>query len=216
MTESKILHQYFEEIGRYPLLNKDDEIELAQLMEGGDPEARQRLIRSNLRLVVSIAKKHQGQGLTLVDLIQEGNLGLMKAVDKYEWRKGNRFSTYATWWIMQAVRRALANTGRTVRVPVNVSDLINKIKRTHSALSNKFGRDATEEEVAESLDLSVDRVRQLMFYDLPMQSISERLWDELEDDIIEYSFIDRTQIPPEEEAIDHIMNGWSYEGPLPN
>src|SRR2546422_186915 len=120
---------YFQEIGRVKLLTKNDEVELAKLIEGGSAEARQKMIQANLRLVVSVAKKYVGRGLPLLDLIQEGNLGLMRAVEKFDYRRGNRFSTYATWWIRQAVTRSIAEQGRTIRLPVHMSESVGQVKR---------------------------------------------------------------------------------------
>ena len=139
---------YLREISRVPLLTAAEEVSLAKAIERGDQRARRRLIESNLRLVVSIARRYSGRGLSFLDLIQEGNLGLMKAVERYDWRLGHRFSTYATWWIRQSVTRALADQGRTIRVPAQVVDTINRMARVERQLSQKLGRAPTIEELA--------------------------------------------------------------------
>jgi RNA polymerase primary sigma factor len=154
------LQLFLNEIGRYPLLTAEEEIELAKRIERGDLEAKERMINSNLRLVVSIAKRYQGHGLSLLDLIQEGILGLIRAVEKFDWRRGYKFSTYATWWIRQAVQRGYQNRSRTIRVPVHVSELERKAARTERELTGKLGRVPTEEEVAEAAKVPLDKLRQ--------------------------------------------------------
>jgi RNA polymerase primary sigma factor len=153
---------YLKEISKVPLLTPQEEIELAKRKEMGDIEAMKKLIEANLRLVVSIAKKFIGYGLSFLDLIQEGNLGLFRAVEKFNWRKGYKFSTYATWWIKQAITRALADQSRTIRIPVHMVDLINKYKQTHAWLSQQLGREVTPEEVAAETNELVDNIRHLM------------------------------------------------------
>ena len=153
---------YLKEIGRVPLLSPEEEIELAQRMSTGDPYARKRLSEANLRLVVSIAKKYVGRGMQFLDLIQEGNLGLIKAVEKFDYTKGFKFSTYATWWIRQAITRAIADQARTIRIPVHMVETINKVKKTSSQLLHENGRDATAEEIAQSLDMSVSKVQEIL------------------------------------------------------
>jgi RNA polymerase primary sigma factor len=154
-----LLAQYFARIDKGSLLTHAEEIDLSKKAKAGDKRARQRLVEKNLRLVVSVAKKYRGYGLPFEDLIQEGNIGLMKAVEKFDPDKGFRFSTYATWWIRQAVQRAVADKGRTIRVPVHMGDKMRKMARTYNELSTGWGRDATDEEVAEELGWTVEQVR---------------------------------------------------------
>lgn len=149
---------YLKDIGKIPLLSADEETDLAKLMSDGDPVAKARLSEANLRLVVAIAKRYVGRGMQLLDLIQEGNLGLMKAVEKFDYTKGFRFSTYATWWIRQAITRAIADQARTIRIPVHMVETINKLSRVNRILVQKLGRDPTPEEIAEEMNLPVDRV----------------------------------------------------------
>ena len=156
------VRMYLKEIGKVPLLSPDEEIELAKKIELGDEEAKKKLAESNLRLVVSIAKRYAGRGMQLLDLIQEGNLGLIKAVEKIDHRKGYKFSTYATWWIRQAITRAIADQARTIRIPVHMVETINRLVRTQRQLVQKLGREATPEELAKELDMPVERVREIM------------------------------------------------------
>ena len=153
---------YLKEIGRVPLLSPEEEIELAQRMATGDPYARKRLSEANLRLVVSIAKKYVGRGMQFLDLIQEGNLGLIKAVEKFDYTKGFKFSTYATWWIRQAITRAIADQARTIRIPVHMVETITKVKKVSSQLLHENGHDPTPEEFAEKLEMPVEKVREIM------------------------------------------------------
>lgn len=156
------VRMYLKEIGKVPLLSPDEEIELAKKIELGDEEAKKKLAESNLRLVVSIAKRYAGRGMQLLDLIQEGNLGLIKAVEKFDYRKGYKFSTYATWWIRQAITRAIADQARTIRIPVHMVETINRLVRTQRQLVQKLGREATPEELAKELDMPVEHVREIM------------------------------------------------------
>ena len=153
---------YLKEIGRVPLLSPEEEIELAQRMATGDPYARKRLSEANLRLVVSIAKKYVGRGMQFLDLIQEGNLGLIKAFEKFDYTKGFKFSTYATWWIRQAITRAIADQARTIRIPVHMVETITKVKKVSSQLLHENGHDPTPEEIAEKLEMPVEKVREIM------------------------------------------------------
>ena len=153
---------YLKEIGRVPLLTSEEEIELAIRISQNDQEAKNRLSEANLRLVVSIAKRYVGRGMQFLDLIQEGNLGLIKAVDKFDYTKGFKFSTYATWWIRQAITRAIADQARTIRIPVHMVETINKVKKTNSQLLHENGRDPTAEEIAARLDMPVERVREIL------------------------------------------------------
>ncbi len=160
-TEDPV-RMYLKEIGNVPLLTGEEEIELAKRVEQGDEEAKKKLTEANLRLVVSIAKKYVGRGMPFLDLIQEGNMGLMKAVDKFDYTKGYKFSTYATWWIRQAITRGIADTGRTIRVPVHMVETINKTLRMSRTLLQELGREPTPEEVAERLNVPVSRVREVL------------------------------------------------------
>ena len=153
---------YLKEIGRVPLLTPEEEIELAIRISEDDQEAKKRLAEANLRLVVSIAKRYVGRGMQFLDLIQEGNLGLIKAVDKFDYTKGFKFSTYATWWIRQAITRAIADQARTIRIPVHMVETINKVKKANSQLLHQNGREATPDEIAEFLEMPVDKVREIL------------------------------------------------------
>ncbi len=155
------VRMYLKEIGKVPLLTADEEIELAKRMEKGDEEAKKRLCEANLRLVVSIAKRYVGRGMLFLDLIQEGNLGLIKAVDKFDYTKGYKFSTYATWWIRQAITRSIADQARTIRIPVHMVETINKLIRVSRQLLQTYGREPTPEEIAQEMGLSVDKVREI-------------------------------------------------------
>lgn len=160
-TEDPV-RMYLKEIGNVPLLTTEQEVALARRVEEGDEEAKKALTEANLRLVVSIAKKYVGRGMPFLDLIQEGNMGLMKAVDKFDYTKGYKFSTYATWWIRQAITRGIADTGRTIRVPVHMVETINKTLRMTRTLLQELGREPTPEEVAEKLNVPVSRVREVL------------------------------------------------------
>ena len=155
------LQLFLNEAGRWPLLTAEEEVELAKLIERGDKEAKERMINSNLRLVVSIAKRYQGHGLSLLDLIQEGIIGLIRAVEKFDWRRGFKFSTYATWWIRQAVQRGVANKSRTIRIPVHIAEREQRIARAERTLAPKLGRQPTEEEVAEHARLPLKQVQEV-------------------------------------------------------
>lgn len=156
------VRMYLKEIGKVPLLSASEEIELAKKMEIGDEEAKRRLCEANLRLVVSIAKRYVGRGMLFLDLIQEGNLGLIKAVEKFDWRKGYKFSTYATWWIRQAITRAIADQARTIRIPVHMVETINKLIRISRQLLQELGREPKPEEIAKEMDLPEEKVREIL------------------------------------------------------
>ena len=156
------VRMYLKEIGKVQLLSGEDEIELAKKMDAGDEAAKQRLCEANLRLVVSIAKRYVGRGMLFLDLIQEGNLGLIKAVDKFDWRKGYKFSTYATWWIRQAITRSIADQARTIRIPVHMVETINKLIRESRKLLQEYGREPTPKEIAVRMDISEENVREIM------------------------------------------------------
>ena len=156
------VRMYLKDIGKVPLLSADKELELAYKMSQGDIDAKNQLVTANLRLVVSIAKRYINRGMFFLDLIQEGNLGLMKAVDKFDYNKGYKFSTYATWWIRQAITRAIADQARTIRIPVHMVETINKVLRTSRQLLQEYGREATAEEIAAEMNYSVDKVRDIL------------------------------------------------------
>ncbi|OPZ90416.1 MAG: RNA polymerase sigma factor SigA [Firmicutes bacterium ADurb.Bin419] len=156
------VRMYLKEIGKVPLLSADEEIELAQKMEKGDSESKRRLAEANLRLVVSIAKRYVGRGMLFLDLIQEGNLGLIKAVEKFDYRKGYKFSTYATWWIRQAITRAIADQARTIRIPVHMVETINKLIRVSRQLLQELGKEPQPEEIAKEMNMPVEKVREIM------------------------------------------------------
>lgn len=156
------VRMYLKEIGRVPLLSADEEINLAMAMESGDTEAKRKLVEANLRLVVSIAKRYVGRGMQFLDLIQEGNLGLIKAVEKFDYRRGYKFSTYATWWIRQAITRAIADQARTIRIPVHMVETINKLIRVSRQLVQDLGREPSAEEIAEQMDMTPDKVREIL------------------------------------------------------
>ncbi len=160
-TEVDAITAYLREIGRVPMLSHAQEIDLAQRIEAGDKTAVQQFVLANLRLVVSIAKRYVGRGLSLLDLIQEGNIGLMRAVQRYDWRRGHRFSTHATWWIRQAISRAVADKGRAIRLPVYVNTALNRVRRERQRLVQELGRDPTEQELADALEMGVERLHEL-------------------------------------------------------
>jgi RNA polymerase sigma factor (sigma-70 family) len=203
--DEDLVRLYLRDIGRHPLLTKADEVHLAKLIEAGaearaalegpgllpsaqraalrrtakrGAAAERRFVESNLRLVVSIAKRYQASGLPLLDLVQEGNLGLMHAVEKFDWRKGFKFSTYATWWIRQAITRGIANTGRTIRLPVHAGDLMVGVQRARVRLENDLGRPPTDAELAEDTDLAIDKVREALRFAVEPLSLSEPLREE--------------------------------------
>jgi RNA polymerase primary sigma factor len=172
------LQPFLDEAGRYPLLTAAEEVELAKLIERGDRRAKDEMINSNLRLVVSIAKKYQGHGLSLLDLIQEGIIGLIRAVEKFDWRRGYKFSTYATWWIRQAVQRGVANKSRTIRIPVHIVEREQKIARAERELTLKLERPPTDEEVASTAKLSLKHVREVRAAARAVASLDKPLGDE--------------------------------------
>lgn len=189
------VRMYLKEIGRIPLLTREQEIELAQRTEMGDMQAKSLLINSNLRLVVSIAKKYIGRGMTFLDLIQEGNKGLIRAVEKYDWTKGFKFSTYATWWIRQAITRAIADQARTIRIPVHMVETINKLIRVSRKLMQDLGREPFAEEIAEKMEISADKVREIMKISQKTTSLETPIGDD--DDSYLGDFIpDESQLSP--------------------
>jgi RNA polymerase primary sigma factor len=197
------VRSYLKEIATVSLLSAADEVRLAKLIERGDQRAKDALIEANLRLVVSIAKRHIGRGLTLLDLIQEGNLGLIRAVEKFDWRKGFKFSTYATWWIRQAISRAITDQGRTIRIPVHMSDVMNRVSNTRRKLLQELGREPAPEEIGKELDMKPDKVeevqrltRETVSLEAPIGDSDASLGDFIEDE-------DSAQ--PEQVASDSMM-----------
>lgn len=189
------VRMYLKEIGRIPLLKREEEVDLAQRVEKGDLAAKEKLTSSNLRLVVSIAKKYIGRGMTFLDLIQEGNKGLIRAVEKYDWEKGFKFSTYATWWIRQAITRAIADQARTIRIPVHMVETINKLIRISRKLMQDLGREPTVEEIAEEMELPPEKVREILKISQKTTSLETPIGDD--DDSYLGDFIpDETQISP--------------------
>ncbi|MCT4632891.1 MAG: RNA polymerase sigma factor RpoD [Firmicutes bacterium] len=172
------VRMYLKEIGKVPLLSGEEEIKLAQAMEEGDEYAKQKLCEANLRLVVSIAKRYVGRGMLFLDLIQEGNLGLIKAVEKFDWRKGYKFSTYATWWIRQAITRAIADQARTIRIPVHMVETINKLVRISRQLLQELGREPKPEEIAKEMDMPVEKVREILKIALEPVSLETPIGEE--------------------------------------
>ena len=190
---------YLKEIGKYPLLSTEEEISIAQRVEAGEEYAKRLLAESNLRLVVSIAKKYIGRGMSFLDLIQEGNLGLMKAVEKFDYKKGFKFSTYATWWIRQAITRSISDQSRTIRIPVHMSEVINKTYRVSRNLLQELGREPKEEEIAEAMDMTVEKVREVLKISSDPISLDTPIGEE--DDSQLGDFIqDETIMGPEEAA----------------
>ena len=210
------VRMYLKEIGRIPLLTREQEIDLAQRNEKGDMRAKEKLTSSNLRLVVSIAKKYIGRGLTFLDLIQEGNKGLIRAVEKYDWKKGFKFSTYATWWIRQAITRAIADQARTIRIPVHMVETINKLIRISRRLMQDLGREPTPEEIGTEMDIAPEKVREILKISQKTTSLETPIGDD--DDSYLGDFIpDDTQMTPYEatsvrllkENIDEVLRALS-------
>ena len=198
------VRMYLKEIGRIPLLKREEEIMLAQKNEAGDKKAKDKLTQSNLRLVVSIAKKYMGRGMSFLDLIQEGNKGLIRAVEKYDWTKGFKFSTYATWWIRQAITRAIADQARTIRIPVHMVETINKLIRTQRKLMQDLGREPTDEEVGKELELTAERVREILKISQKTTSLETPIGED--DDSLLGDFIaDEGQISPYEATTKQLM-----------
>ena len=198
------LRVYLRELAAAPLLTPEEEIELAQRIEAGDMEALQRFVRANLRLVVSIAKRYIGRGLSLLDLIQEGNIGLMRAVEKFDWRRGYRFSTYATWWIRQAITRAIADQGRTIRLPVHMTDSITRYHRVMTQLSQELGRPPRPEEIAEALSVQPEKIAQIVRAAQRAVSLDRPLSEEDETSLGDL-IADEVSQSPEEVAEESLM-----------
>jgi len=196
---------YLREIGRVPLLSSEEEIELAVKINEGDQYAKQRLTEANLRLVVSIAKKYVGRGMYFLDLIQEGNVGLIKAVDKFDYTKGFKFSTYATWWIRQAITRAIADQARTIRIPVHMVETINRLKKIQSQLLHENGFEPSEELIAEKMDLPVERVREIMRVAQEPVSMETPIGPEEDSRLMDF-IRDEDALAPDEAALKTITN----------
>ena len=194
------VRMYLKEIGKVSLLTADEEIELAKRMEQGDEEAKKRLAEANLRLVVSIAKRYVGRGMLFLDLIQEGNLGLIKAVEKFDYRKGYKFSTYATWWIRQAITRAIADQARTIRIPVHMVETINKLIRVSRQLLQELGREPTPEDIAEEMKMPVDRVREILKISQEPVSLETPIGEEEESHLGDFIQDDNVPVPADAAA----------------
>ena len=194
------VRMYLKEIGKVPLLSADEEVELAQRMEKGDIEAKKKLAEANLRLVVSIAKRYVGRGMLFLDLIQEGNLGLIKAVEKFDYKKGYKFSTYATWWIRQAITRAIADQARTIRIPVHMVETINKYVRVQRQLLQELGREPQPEEIAKQMNMPVDRVREIQKISLDPVSLETPIGEEEDSHLGDFIQDDNVPVPAEAAA----------------
>ena len=194
------VRMYLKEIGKVPLLSADEEIELAKRMSDGDEDAKKRLAEANLRLVVSIAKRYVGRGMLFLDLIQEGNLGLIKAVEKFDYQKGFKFSTYATWWIRQAITRAIADQARTIRIPVHMVETINKLIRVSRQLLQELGREPLPEEIAEELDMPVERVREILKISQEPVSLETPIGEEEDSHLGDFIQDDNVPVPAEAAA----------------
>jgi RNA polymerase primary sigma factor len=203
--EHDLVTDYLREAGRVRLLTRAEEVTLAKAIEAGDEAARQRLIEANLRLVVSIAKRYTGRGMLFLDLIQEGNLGLMRAVEKYDWRKGYKFSTYASWWIRQAVSRGLADQARTIRLPVHIVDQLSRLTRTRVRLAQELERDPTVDELAAGMELTPRRVEQLIRVDQQPVSLVSRVGDD-GDDLLGDFVGDEEQRRPDVAVLDKLLS----------
>ena len=194
------VRMYLKEIGKVPLLSADEEIELAKRMETGDEDAKKRLAEANLRLVVSIAKRYVGRGMLFLDLIQEGNLGLIKAVEKFDYRKGYKFSTYATWWIRQAITRAIADQARTIRIPVHMVETINKLIRVSRQLLQELGREPLPEEIAEEMNMPVERVREILKISQEPVSLETPIGEEEDSHLGDFIQDDNVPVPADAAA----------------
>lgn len=194
------VRMYLKEIGKVPLLSAEEEIELAKRMEEGDEEAKKKLAEANLRLVVSIAKRYVGRGMLFLDLIQEGNLGLIKAVEKFDYRKGYKFSTYATWWIRQAITRAIADQARTIRIPVHMVETINKLIRVSRQLLQELGREPQPEEIAEVMEIPVERVREILKISQEPVSLETPIGEEEDSHLGDFIQDDNVPVPADAAA----------------
>ena len=194
------VRMYLKEIGRIPLLSSEEEIELAKRMEEGDDEAKKKLSEANLRLTVSIAKRYSGRGMQFLDLIQEGNLGLIKAVEKFDYRKGYKFSTYATWWIRQSITRAIADQARTIRIPVHMVETMNRVNRTSRRLLQEYGREPTPEEIAEAMNLPVERVLEISKISQEPVSLETPIGEEEDSHLGDFIQDEHIPVPADEAA----------------
>ena len=194
------VRMYLKEIGKVPLLTAEEEIELAKRMESGDEDAKKRLAEANLRLVVSIAKRYVGRGMLFLDLIQEGNLGLIKAVEKFDYNKGFKFSTYATWWIRQAITRAIADQARTIRIPVHMVETINKLVRVSRQLLQELGREPTPDEIAERMEIPVERVREILKISQEPVSLETPIGEEEDSHLGDFIQDDNVPVPADAAA----------------
>lgn len=194
------VRMYLKEIGRIPLLSSEEEIELAKRMEEGDEEAKKKLSEANLRLTVSIAKRYSGRGMQFLDLIQEGNLGLIKAVEKFDYRKGYKFSTYATWWIRQSITRAIADQARTIRIPVHMVETMNRVNRTSRRLLQEYGREPTPEEIAEAMNLPVERVLEISKISQEPVSLETPIGEEEDSHLGDFIQDEHIPVPADEAA----------------
>ena len=199
-TTQDPVKMYLKDIGKVPLLSAEEEIELAKRMEAGDEAAKKKLAESNLRLVVSIAKRYVGRGMLFLDLIQEGNLGLLKAVEKFDYRKGYKFSTYATWWIRQAITRAIADQARTIRIPVHMVETINKLIRVSRQLLQELGREPTPEEIAAEMNMPVDRVREILKISQEPVSLETPIGEEEDSHLGDFIQDDNVPVPADAAA----------------
>lgn len=193
------LRTYFDEIGKVPLLSREEEVELAKRIEEGDEQAKKELASANLRLVVSVAKKYRNYGLPFLDLIQEGNVGLMKAIEKFDWRKGYKFSTYATWWIRQAILRSITNRSRTIRIPAHMNELIREINQAEHEHKQKHGEEPYLEEIAEKLDISKEKVRKAKKSAQTTTSLDSSLGNDGEDGGVLIDILKNENVPPPEQ-----------------
>ena len=196
---------YLREIGKIPLLSSEDELALAQRVKTGDQLAKDQMAEANMRLVVSIAKRYVGRGLDLLDLIQEGNTGLLRAVEKFDPDKGFKFSTYATWWIRQAITRAIADQARTIRIPVHMFETINKLLRTQRRLTQELNREPTNEEIAKAMELEVDKVEHIMKIKQDITSLDASIRDDEEDSVLSDFIEDEDTVTPEESATGQLL-----------
>lgn len=196
---------YLREIGKVPLLSSEEELELARRVVAGDKEAKDKMAEANMRLVVSIAKRYVGRGLDLLDLIQEGNTGLLRAVEKFDPDKGFKFSTYATWWIRQAITRAIADQARTIRIPVHMVETINKLLRTQRRLTQELNREPTNEEIAEAMDIDVEKVEHIMKIKQDISSLDASIRDDEEESVLADFIEDEDTISPEESATNQLL-----------
>ena len=200
------VRMYLREIGKEKLIDAQEEVNLAQRIEAGDEEAKHKLIQANLRLVVSIAKKYMGRGLEFLDLIQEGNQGLMKAVEKFDWRRGFKFSTYATWWIRQAITRAIADQARTIRIPVHMIETINKFKKAQRELEQKFERAPTPKEIAKIMEIEEEKAREIMKISMQPTSIEQSVGEDKDSKLKEF-IADAVSLKPEDAASYELLKG---------